>query len=88
MLKTRCLLIFLSVLLSAALALTMIPFMVTTASAAKFTEPMVFAADYHTLALRDDGTVWGWGLNSYGKLGNGEVGASLTPYPPRQVMSD
>jgi alpha-tubulin suppressor-like RCC1 family protein len=28
---------------------------------------------HHTLALRRDGTAWGWGSNSYGQLGNGRV---------------
>lgn len=26
---------------------------------------------HHTIALRRDGTAWGWGSNSYGQLGNG-----------------
>ena len=30
---------------------------------------MVVAAGHHTLALRDDGTVWAWGDNSLGQLG-------------------
>ncbi len=25
----------------------------------------------HTLALKSDGTVWGWGYNGYGELGDG-----------------
>ena len=28
-------------------------------------------ADPHILALKDDGTVWAWGNNTYGQLGNG-----------------
>ena len=31
----------------------------------------VVAGSYHTLALRQDGTVWAWGQNSYGQLGDG-----------------
>jgi alpha-tubulin suppressor-like RCC1 family protein len=31
----------------------------------------VAAGDYHTLALRSDGTVWAWGYNWYGQLGDG-----------------
>ncbi|MDR1298832.1 MAG: S8 family serine peptidase, partial [Oscillospiraceae bacterium] len=30
---------------------------------------------YHTLALKENGTVWGWGTNSMGQLGNGEIGS-------------
>lgn len=32
-----------------------------------------------TLALADDGTLWTWGSNSYGQLGNGTTTASLVP---------
>lgn len=33
--------------------------------------PNVIGGFYHTLQLRNDGTVWAWGLNSYGQLGDG-----------------
>jgi alpha-tubulin suppressor-like RCC1 family protein len=33
----------------------------------------------HTAALRTDGTVWAWGLNIYGQLGDGSTGYSRTP---------
>ena len=29
----------------------------------------------HTLALTEDGTLWAWGRNDYGQLGNGKTGA-------------
>jgi len=29
---------------------------------------------YHSLALKNDGTVWAWGANWYGQLGNGQFG--------------
>ena len=31
----------------------------------------VAAGGYHTLALKNDGTVWAWGNNSSGQLGDG-----------------
>ncbi len=33
----------------------------------------------HSLALREDGTVWAWGENEYGQLGNGKDEADYTP---------
>ncbi|TXI10810.1 MAG: hypothetical protein E6Q68_07420, partial [Polynucleobacter sp.] len=41
----------------------------------------------HTLALRTDGTIWAWGDNVYGQLGQG--GATTTPnITPTQVGTD
>jgi len=31
------------------------------------------AGDYHSLALKSDGTVWAWGLNTNGQVGNGTL---------------
>ncbi|MBM3274923.1 MAG: hypothetical protein FJZ00_07205, partial [Candidatus Sericytochromatia bacterium] len=33
----------------------------------------------HSLALKSDGTVWNWGNNSYGQLGDGTVTQRTTP---------
>jgi alpha-tubulin suppressor-like RCC1 family protein len=33
----------------------------------------------HSLALKSDGTVWAWGNNGWGQLGNGKYGGSATP---------
>lgn len=35
------------------------------------TEPKVVAGDGHTVALTANGTVWTWGVNDYGQLGDG-----------------
>lgn len=34
---------------------------------------------YHSLALKKDGTVWAWGLNGNGQLGNGNTVSSGSP---------
>ncbi|MEI2358436.1 InlB B-repeat-containing protein, partial [Mesobacillus zeae] len=33
----------------------------------------------YALALKEDGTVWAWGRNNYGQLGNGTLTSSSTP---------
>lgn len=35
---------------------------------------------YHTIAVKNDGTVWTWGNNSYGQLGSGTTYDRLTPF--------
>ncbi len=39
----------------------------------------ISAGDYHSLAIKADHTVWAWGDNSFGQLGNGTL--NNTPYP-------
>jgi len=39
----------------------------------------VSAGCAHSLGLRTNGTVWGWGLNSSGQLGDGSVTSRLSP---------
>jgi len=43
------------------------------------TEPMISAGGAHTVALRSDGTVWTWGENANGQLGNASTTNQLTP---------
>ena len=40
----------------------------------------VSAGYQHSVALEDDGTVWAWGMNSQGQLGNGISGSGYGPY--------
>ena len=54
-----------------AIALTANITMAEPDSAAFSTEPMIAAGYGHTLALRHDGTVWAWGRNQAGRLGDG-----------------
>ena len=39
----------------------------------------IAAHTFHALAVRQDGTVWAWGGNDNGQLGNGTTTASLVP---------
>ncbi|MEL4106286.1 fibronectin type III domain-containing protein [Oscillospiraceae bacterium WX1] len=38
----------------------------------------ISAGTYHGMALKTDGTVWSWGYNEYGQLGNGSTDESDT----------
>jgi alpha-tubulin suppressor-like RCC1 family protein len=42
----------------------------------------VYAGDFHTLALKRNGTLWAWGNNISGQLG---IGDSINRYFPVQV---
>ena len=46
--------------------------------------PQVAVGRYNTVALKADGTVWTWGNNATGQLGNGTKDNSVTPI---QVMN-
>ena len=39
----------------------------------------VAAGYYHTMALKQDGTLWAWGRNSSGQLGNGSMTDQSSP---------
>ena len=39
----------------------------------------VSAGSYHTVAIKTDGTLWAWGRNNYGQLGDGTVVDKNTP---------
>ncbi|MFN4942951.1 MAG: Ig-like domain-containing protein, partial [Akkermansiaceae bacterium] len=39
----------------------------------------ISSTDGHALALGTDGTLWAWGYNAYGQLGNGNTTSSSTP---------
>ena len=41
--------------------------------------PQISAGEEHTLALKSDGTVWAWGSNDNGKLGDGTYTYRITP---------
>jgi len=51
-----------------------LPFRAVTASRA-----MVSVGMFHTVAIREDGSLWAWGSNSSGQLGDGTTSTSYSP---------
>ena len=54
----------------------------------------IMGGELHNLALKSDGTVWAWGDNTFGQLGNGTtnnayapVQVGLTAVPPRTSVT-
>jgi alpha-tubulin suppressor-like RCC1 family protein len=39
----------------------------------------VYACHYHTIAVKENGSLWAWGYNDYGRLGDGTTENSLSP---------
>lgn len=55
------------------------------AVAAEKSVQQVDGGNTHTIALKSDGTVWTWGMNYEGQLGNGSTRGSLTPVQVESV---
>ena len=52
---------------------------VQTGTGAASTQGLIAAGASHSLAVKSDGTVWTWGLNSSGQLGNGNTTNQKSP---------
>ena len=59
-------------------------FMVLPASGEAAT-PQISAGGFHTMALKSDGSLWAWGPNSRGALGDGTTVDKLSPV---QITAD
>ncbi|MCL2149493.1 MAG: hypothetical protein FWH51_00975 [Dehalococcoidia bacterium] len=79
----QLLLVLLIAILVVAIVLAGTPLLtqpkVSAAPGDTYAVPMVSAGGSHTVALHNDGTVWAWGSNEYGQLGNNSTAGSLTP---------
>jgi len=60
---------------------TLIPFMPTYAEPNDSGFIRIETGETHVLAIRADGTVWAWGENSFGSLGDG---TRINRYVPTQ----
>ena len=58
---------------------------IVTSGTSLATTPQIAAGYSHTVALKSDGTVWAWGNNSYGQLG--ESPTNMKRLIPVQVNS-
>jgi len=68
-----------SLLLMACMTISIVAVFPLTANAADSTPPILAAADWHSVALKGDGTVWAWGYNIHCELGDGTNENSNTP---------
>ena len=48
----------------------------------------VSMSDNDTAAILSDSSLWIWGTNQYGQIGNGQAGNGLESYVPQKVMED
>jgi len=50
----------------------------------------ISAGHHHAMAIREDGSLWTWGANNSGQLGNGTVTSSwnVSNYTPTRIMDD
>ena len=55
------------------------PFPEQMAAFGNATVVAVQTPDWHSLALESDGTLWGWGSNPHGQLGNGATNDAWSP---------
>ncbi|MCL2556060.1 MAG: hypothetical protein FWE03_03450 [Firmicutes bacterium] len=60
-----------AIIMAAFAVMMLLPVFVMTGCNNEQNRPMVVAGFAHSVVLREDGTVWGWGRNEEGQLGNG-----------------
>ena len=65
--------------------LLILSFMTFFLNAAEAVTPKIAAGNGHTVAVKSDGTLWAWGSNSSGQLGDG---TTINKYSPVQIGTD
>ena len=65
----------------AVITIIAILFLFITDKLSASTIPQISGGGYHSLALKSDGTVWSWGRNNFGQLGNSKRSKKNTPVP-------
>ncbi len=58
-----------------------------TATSYATTTPQIGVGNDHTIALKSDGTVWAWGWNEQGQLGDGTTDNKKTPVQVSELSS-
>lgn len=60
-------------------------FCISTANAAALVKPRISCGGFHTIVLKSTGTVWAWGLNWDGELGDGSTTSKNTPVQVKEL---
>lgn len=75
-----------AMLLACALVAGLAPTTVSAYNLGKVSQGQTIAAgESHSLAIKEDGSLWAWGYNLFGQLGDG---TTSTHYTPVKVMDD
>ena len=76
---------FTSLALAFSLVLALFVFAPIPASAYGDAFSTISVGDYHAAAIKDDGSLWTWGMNGYGQLGDG---TTTEKHAPTKVMDN
>ncbi len=58
---------------------TLVSFLMICSNAQAAVTPQIAGGGFHTIALKSDGTLWAWGANYNGELGDGTTTDRWSP---------